>query len=392
MNDWAVIIVIYATLFISIPLIAILHELGHAFAYLLLTKPDKIDIYIGSYIKPESAIVFNAGKLNFYIKGSFPFVKGIGLCKSDKAETNYLKYIIILLAGPVFTFFVASTIGVIVLNLDVHPLIKISCYIILGISTLSLISNLVPKNIAPLYKVNLNNDGKQILFVLKIRGALRDFIEAKEHLIKNELELAILKFEKVLEMDTYNEKVLRLIVAASLTAKKYDITTFYIDKLESKYELTAGDLLQKGCLQSFINKHDEAIETYRKVLKKDSQNVIALNNMGYELTEKGAYDVAQQALYKAIKLKPEFDHPYSTLGYSKILQGEMETGKKLIDKCLQLNTENSYAYKALGIYYLKQKEAKLANENFDKAKMLNSDIDFGLFADELKQLTEQDIA
>src|SRR5258708_4440771 len=107
MNDWAVIIVIYLALFISSPLIAILHELGHAFAYLVFTKPDKIDIYIGTYQLPKNAIQFKAGKLNFYIKRSFPFVKGIGLCRSYKAEKNYLYDIFILLAGSFFTLFTA---------------------------------------------------------------------------------------------------------------------------------------------------------------------------------------------------------------------------------------------------------------------------------------------
>src|ERR1700712_5748785 len=107
MNDYIILIVIYAALFISSPLIAILHELGHALAYLVLTKPDRIDIYIGSYGNSRNAIQFNSGKLYFYLKRSFPFVKGIGLCHSYKPETNYKRDILILLAGPVFTFIIA---------------------------------------------------------------------------------------------------------------------------------------------------------------------------------------------------------------------------------------------------------------------------------------------
>jgi len=70
MNDWIILAVIYAAVFISSPLIAVFHELGHALAYLVLTKPRKIDIYIGSYGSRKNVLRFNAGKLRFYVKKS----------------------------------------------------------------------------------------------------------------------------------------------------------------------------------------------------------------------------------------------------------------------------------------------------------------------------------
>src|SRR6185437_5517730 len=146
------------------------------------TKPDKIDIYIGSYVLEKNPIHFSAGKLDFYIKRSFPFVKGIGLCKSYKPEVNYLNYIIILLAGPVFTFLTASIFGIIAFNIDGHLLIKISCYIFLGFSILSLITNLIPREIDKTYGVNLDNDGKQILFATNIKNVRPDYVEALQFL------------------------------------------------------------------------------------------------------------------------------------------------------------------------------------------------------------------
>ena len=75
MNDWGVLFLVYAVVFISSPLIAIIHELGHAFAYLVFTKPENIDIYIGTYGNSKNNIKFRAGKLQFYLKKSFPLVK-----------------------------------------------------------------------------------------------------------------------------------------------------------------------------------------------------------------------------------------------------------------------------------------------------------------------------
>jgi len=196
MNDLVILIVIYAVVFISSPLIAILHELGHAFAYLIFTKPDKIDIYIGSYVYEKNPIHISVGKLDFYIKRPSPFIKGIGLCRSSIAETNYFKFIIILLAGPFFTLITAGILAIIAFDIDGHLLIKISCYIFLGLSAASLMVNLIPSEIDKLDKVKLDNDGKQILFALKIKHARVEYIEALQFLENKDYAHASLKLKK----------------------------------------------------------------------------------------------------------------------------------------------------------------------------------------------------
>ncbi|MGZ3778121.1 MAG: hypothetical protein ACXVI9_11300 [Mucilaginibacter sp.] len=390
-ESFNVLIVIYAALFISSPLIAILHELGHALAYLILTKPERIDIYIGSYVKRKNAIQFSAGKLHFYVTRSFPFIKGIGLCHSYKPETNYKNYIVILLAGAVFTFFVAGIPGIIVFYTQTNLLIQIACYIFLGLSALSLISNLVPREIDKNYDVNIDNDGKQLFFTLKIKNSLPDYLEAVELIHQKKFDGAIEKLNMVLAAAPSSEKLLTLSFAVSLVARQYDDAALYLSKLESKKELSINNTLNKGHLQSATGKHDEAIETYSKLLKLDRHNVVGLNNIAEELIDKGAHKVAAQALEKAIKLKPMFDYPYATLGYSKLLQGDLDGGKKLVKQCLDINPDNAYAYKVLGIYYLKVKDTMHANENFNKARELDSGMDLGVYAEELKQLEEQDL-
>jgi len=389
MNDWAVIIVIYLIVFISGPLIAILHELGHAFAYLLLTKPDKIDIYIGSYRLEKNAIQFKTGKLHFYIKRSFPFVKGIGLCKSYKAEEDYLKYIIILLAGSFFTFFSAGILALIVFNSGAQLLVQIACYVFLGFSALSLLSNLVSRELSKSYTNNLESDGKQLLFTLKIKNARPDYVEALQDIAKKEYAAAIVKLKHVLAVDPRNTDILRLLIITSLDGKQYDETANAITTIESINELSTDSLFYKGCLQSHTHQHDEAITSFSEVIKKNKNHILALNNIGYELIEKSAHQVAKRALDRAIKLSPEFDHPYSNLGYSKIVQGELVDGKALIDKCLQLNVNNANAYKALALYYLRLKNLDLAKTNIDKAIGLAADVDLDTYNRELKLLQEE---
>lgn len=386
-----VLIVIYAALFIASPLIAILHELGHALAYLILTKPERIDIYIGSYVKHKNAIQFNVGKLYFYIKRSFPFIKGIGLCHSHTPEMDYKNQTVILLSGSVFTFFIACIPGFIVFYTNANLLIQIACYIFLALSALSLISNLVPREIDKAYDVNIDNDGKQLFFTLKIKNSLPDYIEGVELVRQKQYNTAIEKLNNVLVAAPDSEKLLTLVFAVSLVAKRYNDAALYLEKLEGRQELSINNMVNKGHLQSATGKHDEAIETYSKLLKRDRHNVVALNNIAEELIEKGAHKVAAQALEKAIKLKPMFEYPYATLGYSKLLQGDLDDGKRLVKQSLDINPDNAYACKVLGIYYLKLKDTARANESFNKALVLDGGMDLGIYAEELKQLEEQDL-
>lgn len=389
MNDWVALIVIYAAVFTSGLLIAILHELGHAFAYLLLTKPPQIDIYIGSYTRAKNNIHFKIGKLHFYVKRSFPFVKAIGLCRSYKMERSYKKDIIILLAGPVFTLVSAAIPAIIALNTDVNQLLKISCYIFLTFSALSLLVNLVPHEVERAGGISIDNDGKQILFALRVKNAMPQYVDGLLHLWKKEYDAAIAKFKSVMEQSPRAaEKVLRLLVTTALEARQYTLAASYLDEIEAGYEFKNDDLLNRGIIQSVTDQHDEAIATYSLLLKKDTRNLLALNNIGSELIEKGAHEVAKRALDRAIKLKPDFDAPYGNLGYSQVVQGNLEEGKLLIDQCLQLNPKNADAYKTLGIYYLQLNEPALAKTNFDKAIELDPDIDLGSYMDEVKTFAE----
>ena len=78
-------------------------------------------------------------------------------------------------------------------------------------------------------------------------------------------------------------------------------------------------------------------------------------------------------------------------GYKKYEKQDYKGAILDYDRCIEKDPKNADAYKALGIYYLKLKDTNLAIGNFNKAIELDSDIDLGIHADELKQLTEQDI-
>jgi len=395
--EWNILIIVYLSLFIASPLIVILHELGHAFAYLALTKPSKIDIYIGSYGDKERSTKFTIGKLNFYIKKSFPFVKGIGLCVSSKCEVNYQKYIIILLAGSIFTLLTAALATLILINANTNIFIQIGCYIFLGRSAISLLINLTPYKFKSIYSVlnkdsiYMESDGRQLLFALKVKNDLPVYMQAQTDIQEKNYQAAADKLKQVLVKTPGIERISRQLTGLYLHLKLYADAEVYASQLITKKEPEVNDILNVGCLQSLTGKHDEAIETYQKVLKRDHKNLVALNNLGEEMIRKGAHKVAQHLLDRAIAINPNFEHPYLNLGYSKLLQGELAEGKSLIDKSISLNDKNASAYIFLAIYYSKMGHQDYADKSILKARELDPAIDTSDYDQAIKTLPLQQL-
>ena len=378
-----IIVALYIAFFITAPIITIFHELGHAFAYLILTKPDRIDIYIGSYDQRKKVLKFKIGKLFFYIKYTFPFTRGGGLCSSSKSEKDYRKYIIILLAGPLFTVLIIVFISFFIYNTDIHGSIKLYCALLILFSIIGLYTNLKPRTLKRNADTDLENDGKQIVFAMKLKDDFSNYIEAIECFTKNEFELAVIKLKSILERFPDEENILKTLALSSIYAKHYSEAEAYLLAISQRFEFSITDTLNLACMQSFNNKHEESILNYRIVLKNNSDNVTALNNLGYALSEKGEYSEAQQLLEKAMQLYPETGHLYGTMGYLKILKGDLEDGKSFVDKSIELDSEDAYAYKALGVYYLRSDNPIMAKDSFKKAKELYPQIDLSRHADQV---------
>jgi Flp pilus assembly protein TadD len=378
----AIFIGVYIALFITVPFIILFHELGHAFAHLILTKPDKVDVFIGSYGETEKALNFRVLKFNFYIKYNFPIIKLVGLCRSYKVERDYKKYLIVLFAGPVFTVIAAIIIGLISFNTGVHGSIKLFSAALIFFSIISLVSNLQSRTFKT-KQGEFDTDGKQIRFIFKLKNFYPDYLDAKWLIAEQKYTNALEKLEEIVKMVPDEYKVLILLTHSLLETKQYDKAEIYLSVIKENLEITPMYLLLKGYLKSKTNKSTEAVILYRSVLKYDINNVVALNNLSYELIEQGEYEEAEQLLKKGIKINPNMENLTGSMGYLKILEGDKEAGKELINKCLEMNDKNAYAYKALGVYFLRSDNKELARENFNRAKEFESDIDLSPYWDEL---------
>jgi tetratricopeptide (TPR) repeat protein len=379
---------IYLTIYLCNPIITLFHELGHALAYLVFTKPHQIDVYIGSYGNTKQSYSFKAGKLRFYVKYSFPFTRRGGLCKSYRQEDNYIYKAIILLAGPAFSLIIAVALSYIAFNFDLHGSIKMFCIILVILSGIGFITNIAPRTINLKDGTILYTDGKQLLFTLRARKVFKMYISVYKHLENEKFDLAIQTLKHVLTVVPDDEHILRLIIPILIQEKEYKEALGYFTTFKKKCILEANDYLTLGTLQSLNNQSEDAIKNYKIVLKLNKDQSVAMSNLAYEFIRQGNYQSATIILERTITLYTDFSYAYSNLGYCKILQDDLENGKELIDKSIELNSEDAYAYKHLGVYYFKKGNADQAFCYFNKALAIDKTIDLTPYLDDALLLTK----
>ena len=84
-------------------------------------------------------------------------------------------------------------------------------------------------------------------------------------------------------------------------------------------------------------KFSQAIEEYTKILKNDSQNLTALNNMGYALTKLKKFDLALECYEKSLEIKGD-DHIVLVNKISLFRKiGKVDDALKLCNSILELS-------------------------------------------------------
>jgi putative PEP-CTERM system TPR-repeat lipoprotein len=99
---------------------------------------------------------------------------------------------------------------------------------------------------------------------------------------------------------------------------KLDKITEALDKMESHLLAHPNDIINRELYASELVKHspNEAIEQYKMIIKRDSNNVVILNNLAWYLYEQNKLDEAFNYAKKAKKLAP--DNANVTDTYNKI--------------------------------------------------------------------------
>ncbi len=186
--------------------------------------------------------------------------------------------------------------------------------------------------------------------------ALLDMAEAFLSMGKPKRAHAMIdKFEQLTTCETSHSSAAR--VRAYLVEKNLEKA----DKLSLKLVewerspvfliLRAGVLTEHGLLS-------EAIDIYREIVNKHSDNGTAFYNLGYALARQGKISEAVDNYRLAIRLKPDLAIAHENLGYILMSEGKLEEAVSHLNNAAALNPFNISTLNNLGLALTRQNRFK----------------------------------
>ena len=117
-----------------------------------------------------------------------------------------------------------------------------------------------------------------------------------------------------------------------------------------------------------------AEETLRSLLKQSPGNPIALNNLGYFLTERNEnLDEALDLIQRAVNIEPSNPSYLDSLGWTYFKLGKLDEAEKHLKNALRFDASSATIQEHLGDVYQKQGKSELANTAWLRAANLSTD-------------------
>lgn len=108
-------------------------------------------------------------------------------------------------------------------------------------------------------------------------------------------------------------------------------------------------LYNLGVALQWLKRHDEAVQTYQELLKRDNRHALAHANLGVALRELGRAAEAETACRASLQLKPDMVEAMNTLGLLCKDQGNFDEAMVLFQEALRLRPGYADACYNLGI-------------------------------------------
>lgn len=182
---------------------------------------------------------------------------------------------------------------------------------------------------------------------------------------KNDETFIFLKENCYVELEDYENavKVSAILVQIDGTKESY-LTSHAINLAKTGQNEASINLYKKITSPNFVPEQlDKSPFNILDDGFQDSNNKIALNNLGFQRMKIGEYKEAIENFNRVIELDPESAFAYNNRGFAYLKIGELNQAIYDIDYSLTLDSENSFAYKNRALYYLEidKKDAALAN-------------------------------
>ncbi len=362
-----ILLYIFGVFYLVRPITVLLHELGHALSWILVTRKN-VTIYLGSYGDPDNSFKLRLGLLNIWFRAN-PIYWTKGLC-APSASTSINKQIFATFAGPLMSFIIALICFYFAFYFDIHGSIKFALAVFLGAAIVDLFENLSPKEepVTPFSGKEVYNDGYQIRKLLYLKRYSKDIKKAAEFYNKKDFKNAVVIYKKMIDKGVKRDEIYRMAISSYINLKDWAKARQINDKFKLTKRLYVDDFLRIALPLSHLEQHNEALEYYNKALALEPKNTIALNNIGFTLNELERFNEALPYFNQILELDDSFVDAYNNGGYANLKMGNEFDGLRDIKQALQLKPEYSYALRNRGIFHLDRKEYNKALEYFVKAK------------------------
>lgn len=189
---------------------------------------------------------------------------------------------------------------------------------------------------------------------------------------QNKSGSAMQSYNKALAQNAHNYFAMYGIGNIYTKDKSYNNALIYYTRA-SKLTNNPKVLLAQANTYKVLNRDKEAILTYAKVIKHDSNNYAAYYNLAEIYSKHNDNSNASKFFKYALSANPETAIPWIKLAKIEVGNKNYFLAKTYLDRALLLTDKNAEAYYELGLVYKNTNNIAEAKNSFEKAIKINPD-------------------
>lgn len=136
-------------------------------------------------------------------------------------------------------------------------------------------------------------------------------------------------------------------------------------------------LSNKAAILDEIGRADESKAIYLKLHEQKPEEIVILNNLGFQASSANDHQEALRWFAKAQELAPDDPYVLNNLGYAQLRTGAVNDALRNVERSIKLNPGNSYAYRNLGLIWKEKGEKDKACTAFERALQLGFTEQYG---------------
>ncbi|MFL2802116.1 MAG: tetratricopeptide repeat protein [Paracoccaceae bacterium] len=189
---------------------------------------------------------------------------------------------------------------------------------------------------------------------------------------KNKLN-ALSDLEKAYHLKSHIKQIWYIILNLKMEAKEFEATISIAEEMIKIDPTDERIFFSIALCHQNLNKYDQAVVFYKKVLIIKSDNAEAYKNMSIVLKKQGKLEEAIEACNKALLIKPDYAEAYNNMGNILIDQGKLDKALEAFENALSIKPDYAPAYNNMGNVLKDQGKLDKALEAFENALSIKPD-------------------